>query len=219
VSGGIGRAVADAGDRGPDGPGDVEPGSFGFPAELARPAAETGRSGELADQEVLLGAQAAGPLGVVPLCGLGEFRIEVGAQTGLVRLVRLVLLVEEGEQLSHAAVGGDGPRLGEHRRGGGRIREAFRLPQQPCVLVQGVREHGPGTEPAVAAGGRAVVPVRCRGITIQCRQAGQVVVDGARAHDCPGGNRGAPGIGRQGLVEPRRVPVRSQDDAAPGKLS
>jgi len=78
VSGGIRGAVADAGDRGPDGSGDVEPGSFGLPAELARPAAETGRGGELADQEVFLGAQAAGPLGVVPLFGLGEFRIEVG---------------------------------------------------------------------------------------------------------------------------------------------
>ena len=78
VGGGVRGAVADAGDRGPDGPGDVEPGPFGFRAELPRPAVEPGRGSELADQEVLLGAEPAGPLGVVPLLRLGEFLVEVG---------------------------------------------------------------------------------------------------------------------------------------------
>ena len=78
MRGGVRGAVADAGDRGPDGPGDVEPGSFGIRAELPRPAAEPGRGGELADQEVFLGAEPAGPLGVVPFFGLGEFLVEVG---------------------------------------------------------------------------------------------------------------------------------------------
>src|SRR5690348_12938820 len=78
VGGGGRGAVADLGDGGPDGPGDVEPGAFGFRAEAPWPAAEPGRGGELADQEVLLGAQAAGPLGVVPRLGLGEFLVEAG---------------------------------------------------------------------------------------------------------------------------------------------
>ena len=77
--GGGGRgAVADLGDRGPDGAGDVEPGTFGFSTEAPWPAAEPGRGGELADQEVLLGAQAAGPLGVVPRLGFGEFLVQGG---------------------------------------------------------------------------------------------------------------------------------------------
>src|SRR6185369_3895618 len=72
VGGGGRGAVADLGDRGPDGAGDVEPGTFGFRTEAPGPAAEPGRGGELVDQEVLLGAQAAGPLGV------GEFLVEGG---------------------------------------------------------------------------------------------------------------------------------------------
>jgi hypothetical protein len=59
MGGGVRGAVADPRDRGPDGPGDVEPGSFGFRAERTRPAAESGRGGELADQEVFLGAEPA----------------------------------------------------------------------------------------------------------------------------------------------------------------
>jgi SAM-dependent methyltransferase len=78
VGGGGRGAVADLGDRGPDGAGDVEPGAFGFRAEAPGPAAEPGRGGELADQEVLLGAQAAGPLGVVPRLSFGEFLVEGG---------------------------------------------------------------------------------------------------------------------------------------------
>ena len=45
---------------------------------MPRPAAEPGRGGELADQEVFLGAEPASPLGVVPFFGLGEFLVEVG---------------------------------------------------------------------------------------------------------------------------------------------
>ena len=79
-------------------------------------------------------------------------------------LVRRAWPVEDGEQFGHAAVGGDGPRLGER----GARRCGLLLPQQLRVLVQGVREHGPGAEPPVAAGGRAVVPVRRGGVTGQC---------------------------------------------------
>jgi hypothetical protein len=78
VRGGVRGAVADAGDRGPDGPDDIEPGAFGGRAELPRPAAEPGRGGELADHEILLGAEPAGPFGVVLLPCLGEFLVEVG---------------------------------------------------------------------------------------------------------------------------------------------
>jgi hypothetical protein len=252
VGGGGRGAVADLGDRRPDGPGDVDPGAFGFRAEAPGPAAETGGGGELADQEVFLGAETAGPLGVVPLLGFGEVLVEGGealplsvpgllidyvvgwrsghvvqvvgqcyragraggggeldqfqggqvpaaladeqvqvAQAQAVRHPRdgvreadepeIVIAaqreaaglagaagpVEDGKQLGHAAVGGDGPRLGERGRRGGVVV----LPQQLRVLVQGVREHGPGTEPPVAAGGHAVVPVRRRGVTVQDGQA------------------------------------------------
>jgi hypothetical protein len=78
VGGGGRCAIADPGDRGPDGAGDVEPGAFGFRAEAPWPAAEAGRGGELADQEVFLGAETAGPLGVVPRLGFGEVLVEGG---------------------------------------------------------------------------------------------------------------------------------------------
>jgi hypothetical protein len=78
VGGGGWRAVPEAGDRRSDGPGDVEPGTFGFGAQAPGPAAESGRGGQLAEQEVLLGAQPAGPLGVMPLIRLGEFGVEFG---------------------------------------------------------------------------------------------------------------------------------------------
>src|SRR6266567_3381517 len=49
VRGGGRGAVADLGDRRPDGAGDVDPGAFGFRAEAPGPAAEAGRGGELAN--------------------------------------------------------------------------------------------------------------------------------------------------------------------------
>ena len=92
------------------------------------------------------------------------------------------------------------------------------LPQQRRVLVQGAREHRPGAEPPVHAGGRAVMTIRCRGVTAQRGQAGQVEVGRARAQNRPGGDRSAAGVRGQGLVEPRRVAGRAQDDAALGEL-
>src|SRR6185312_16594 len=57
VGGGVGRAVADPGDGRADGTGHVDPRSLGLRAELPGPAAEPGGGGELADEEVPLGAE------------------------------------------------------------------------------------------------------------------------------------------------------------------
>ena len=93
----------------------------------------------------------------------------------------------------------------------------FLLPQQLRVLVQGVREHGPGAEPPVAADGRAVVPLCRRDVTAERRQACQVEVGGAGAHDRPGRDSGTSGIGGQQLVDPRRMTRSPQYYAAAGK--
>ena len=135
----------------------------------------------------------------VPVANEPEVVLPVQGQCTRTALVRLV---EGGEQPGHAAVGGDGPCLGERGRGGGKVPGTFALPQQPRVVAQGVREHGPGTEPPVAADGREVVALRRRDVVAESRQAGQVEVGGARAHDRAGGDGGAPGVGGQDLVEP-----------------
>ena len=80
-----------------------------------------------------------------------------------------------------------------------------------------MREHGPGAEPSVAARRRLVVPVVRGGVAAQRGQAGQVEVGGAGAHDGPGGDRGASGIGNQGLIDAWRVVGRPQHDAVAGE--
>ena len=127
-------------------------------------------------------------------------------------------LVKGSEQLGHAAVDGDGPGLGERSRGGGKVVGTCTLPQQQRVVAQGVREHGPGAEPPVAADGRAVMPLCRRDVIAERRQACQVEVGGAGAHDRPGRDGSAPGVGGQGLVDAWRVVCRSQEDAAAGEF-
>jgi hypothetical protein len=63
-----------------------------------------GRGGELADQEGLLGQQAAGPFGVVPLLGLGQILVEGGgAGTGRAGGGHGLDQVESGQLVAGAA--------------------------------------------------------------------------------------------------------------------
>ena len=159
----------------------------------AGPAAEPCRGGELVDQDVLFGAQSAGPFGVVPLLCPGE------------------LLVELGEA---APVGGPGLRVEDA------VDSGFGHVVQIAALNRGAGHAGSGCELGQLQGDQLAAGVADQQVQVPQARAvrhpgEEIAVDGCITEALGGGqcagrspvDRGKQGMKRSSMTDGYGIPL------------